>query len=1091
MTSLRVLRTFLAATLVALPAIAVAAPVPAARPDCQGLWLDHATVRIRIDVQAGLFAHLDETVRTTLPDKERAALGEAPPRAVVLQCHPGGDGAEPWLEPVLSVASEAPTFGTQIAWKVSGTMPALSLRRYHVYLAPGNGPSLGRDEARTGPPATFIGENLIPNPSFEILDMGDQTNPAGWYLTGEVGQGKTRIRGVRSDAAARTGAMGFRSYADGPGKGAGEFGGRAVLAEPVPVVPGVRYHLLVHARILTATGRGLSAVAPFLDIDGRELRASIKLESEPGQTTNGFEAFRTWAVAPPEARFARLSIGTVRNEGATDVDDVALFPDPAGVPPSLTTQSLGVERAARYRTELPRNSGGAALLFDLGPQGSLLAGGFTAVAPDQAFTEGARVGFRNGAVTARSALRPDPLARDFIELGGQGTFSVALPNGDYLVWMLFADFRDAPPSELGLYRDMAVVKAEGESKGVLDRRMDFLDREPSLDDDAIALRKIGGDAVYERYVAPRLGELLFPVNVTDGVLDLSCAPAGACPVAAIGVFATSDKEAVERALQSHAELRRRSFALAWAIPTTPPTHDAVFLPTPEERTRGFVAFEVDPDTDVYPHTTPTRAAVDAARAGLRVRVARGETGAVAIGLWAAAFRNDATIRVEQPATPIGDVIGGTPLDARVARYQALRNHRSPTDPTYAVRPTALEAVETLDLHPAVTRLVWVNVRVPKDAKPGEYDGAFFVSAGRGRDAMVPITVEVMPFELPPSPVRQAVLGATDGGQRRMQATFLDLADHGMDVLAFEEPPAVTLDGARGAVLVDPRNLDEQMAAAKSAGMTIRGTIARGMTRPASQLLGEAAGAPGKRSAAYLRLVQEIFGQLQLHGDEAGWPNLVQLVDEPDLLAPCQDAKASCAAPTPADAPQPSGASVVVVAASQAGEAPLTRVVQSSRKSDRRDLWLWDLGRGRLGRGLLPWVAGAAAASSTGYDPRAGDPANDWDDEDQVVSYVLPERGGAAPTVLWERARLGVNDARYVALLEELRARAEKAKGARDNAKAAAQTLATIRSGIPLDVTAAARTWDGRIALPSASPTLHATRAKIVNQIKELRAALGE
>ena len=64
-----------------------------------------------------------------------------------------------------------------------------------------------------------------------------------------------------------------------------------------------------------------------------------------------------------------------------------------------------------------------------------------------------------------------------------------------------------------------------------------------------------------------------------------------------------------------------------------------------------------------------------------------------------------------------------------------------------------------DLPADQTQGFWVDVYVPGDAKPGEYHGAYRVTAGGGKVVEVPVVLEVWDFELPRVPTMQTSLGS--------------------------------------------------------------------------------------------------------------------------------------------------------------------------------------------------------------------------------------------------------------------------------------------------------------------------------------------
>ena len=58
--------------------------------------------------------------------------------------------------------------------------------------------------------------------------------------------------------------------------------------------------------------------------------------------------------------------------------------------------------------------------------------------------------------------------------------------------------------------------------------------------------------------------------------------------------------------------------------------------------------------------------------------------------------------------------------------------------------------------------IWVDIRVPEDARPGIYRGTVTVSARGGREAVLPMTLEVWDFTLPPGPTHPNHFGNFQG-----------------------------------------------------------------------------------------------------------------------------------------------------------------------------------------------------------------------------------------------------------------------------------------------------------------------------------------
>lgn len=241
----------------------------------------------------------------------------------------------------------------------------------------------------------------------------------------------------------------------------------------------------------------------------------------------------------------------------------------------------------------------------------------------------------------------------------------------------------------------------------------------------------------------------FPVEVTDGRLELSFVPTavGPCPetaayakvedivtagfaVNSIVVYPQTDHAAAARQLMTD-ELEIRVFApeeLATRERVTYADPSDAYLPTEAERTRGWVLFSRPLGENICAESRPRTA--DEVAVPLRVRAAPGEKFHVAFGLMP--LRDAAA----QPWTATGDV----PLRVR----EALQEPWEVSGGKYAFVPYALEeaAFVDRDLVAGVTRHVWLTGSVPADAKPGVRICSFAV----GADA-VPLEVEVLPFGL--------------------------------------------------------------------------------------------------------------------------------------------------------------------------------------------------------------------------------------------------------------------------------------------------------------------------------------------------------
>ncbi|MBI2301682.1 MAG: hypothetical protein HYU66_22500 [Armatimonadetes bacterium] len=108
-----------------------------------------------------------------------------------------------------------------------------------------------------------------------------------------------------------------------------------------------------------------------------------------------------------------------------------------------------------------------------------------------------------------------------------------------------------------------------------------------------------------------------------------------------------------------------------------------------------------------------------------------------------------------------------------------------------VRPVDAEELQPVDLAPEELKQYWLTLRVPDDAKPGDYQGTVTVRSAEG-EAQVPLALGVQPFELlPPRLIYSVYYRATlaaDGqphidselrSEEQYRAEIADMKAHGV------------------------------------------------------------------------------------------------------------------------------------------------------------------------------------------------------------------------------------------------------------------------------------------------------------------------
>jgi hypothetical protein len=403
----------------------------------------------------------------------------------------------------------------------------------------------------------------------------------------------------------------------------------------------------------------------------------------------------------------------------------------------------------------------------------------------------------------------------------------------------------------------------------------------------------------------------------------------------------------------------------------------------------------------------------------------------------------------------------------------------------------------LSSHPHAQRFA-LTVNVGKEAAPGTYHGEV---------AGLPVELTIWPFALP-SPDQ---LDMTYGwyydeprdlnyyfGQFPAKASeistmrdreFRDMAAHGFNSVTSARPVA----RANGSL--DTTEADEFLAAAVRAGLVGRHPVPV-QTLAIAQRLSHVL-AVAEFSEPFLPVYQRSLAAFRAWTRHKPFPVLAYVVDEPREQAlnswnrNFEDTKRYL------ELHRAAGLRTMVTLAgdSSFGKSYLplldrldvvsthptgnSRGIIEATRSGKPQLWLYNAGMNRFTFGFLPWADDAAGRWewhyqwwTQAYNPFAHTDENAWS---AGCGAVMPSPDGPVTTVAYENVRAGIDDYRYLFLLERLiRERSGK------TAEEARRFLEGIRTKIPR-VTDNGETDDA---------TLDEWRAKIARFIVALQAEAG-
>ena len=543
----------------------------------------------------------------------------------------------------------------------------------------------------------WISSNLVRNPSVEDGRSGE---PAAWSL--EDGGG-----GAWEGREGHTGKRSLRL--DGPG---------SWRSQPFPLQAGLITTVTVYSRLQGLGRWGSNARVDFLDAGGKRVgKRELFLRER-----HGWLAMRTAVEAPP-GTVSGVLVGYLLDRDLRvwyDDFDVRQWRPVKPEPPVMEPPDPEVQA------------------FDFGTPDSPLQPGYHRVDPGVRYHAKAGFGwvssvgqrglnqdpaqYRPMAVDARGEpvqrqrTQLDPLTRDTVAGQGAARFRVDLPPGAYRVFVLAGHSRAGvqPP-----YFDL-LLTAGGRVAARLSKRY--------------------------RAVGYTWDE--FPVTVEQGGLSLGLASdsfGGAWSVAALVVYPESAVAAGERevtGILSSVNRLPQDLLHQWRrVPFLPAALE--HLPLRDAGPGGATMAVFPLVADVIP-TTPLEAGERATR--LEAAAAPGLTADITFSLRPEEDLGPFALELDPLVGPGGVRLPAGAAQLFAVKLRPLRYKRAYIHPAYyRYRPDALDRRLPDTLAAGETSRFWLRVYVPDDARPGIYRSVLrHRVAGEVRE-QTPVQVRVLPF----------------------------------------------------------------------------------------------------------------------------------------------------------------------------------------------------------------------------------------------------------------------------------------------------------------------------------------------------------
>jgi hypothetical protein len=542
--------------------------------------------------------------------------------------------------------------------------------------------------------------------------------------------------------------------------------------------------------------------------------------------------------------------------------------------------------------------------------------------------------------------------------------------------------------------------------------------------------------------------------------------------------------------------------------STPTRRQANYALKPVDKERGFVAFPVAPFQTVLPDTLPPAESVGSA---MRIRACAGEYEPASFAIRAVKPLRGVTLKASDLV--FGDnIIPADAIDAHVVKVWRQAGPPTMADATLGAGqlvPELLLKDDRVDLtsswpdvrltgpvETAValdsTKQLWLTVRVPDKLPAGRYRGNIAVTTRDAATVLVPLEVEVLPFPLAPSRKKQGIWFKPERRPDQREYVEPDVYRRLLDDVRAHGMQFVTIRGRGMRIAEDVLKIHQ---AAGMSGLTIwsswfpssvsdfgplRESLEAATRKHGyERLYFQAADEPN--SDELIARATTYFSQVKAAGGRT-FCNIMpeyalRLGDRLDV--PCvgyANFFGSLGRPEPVP--------------KQAAKA-LTKLLKT-----HDDVWYYwqcrveDPRINRLLFGFLLMKSPATGAMPYTYSTlEAEQPFDDWSalERGQISraggGAVYHTRAGSLPTVQWEAAREGVDDARYVSTLENLIREARQEPKLTTAADRAEQTLKSVYGQLPPHLYETIET-----VLPH---DLDSIRSEVITAIRKLREAMAK
>ena len=496
--------------------------------------------------------------------------------------------------------------------------------------------------------------------------------------------------------------------------------------------------------------------------------------------------------------------------------------------------------------------------------------------------------------------------------------------------------------------------------------------------------------------------------------------------------------------------------------------------------RGFIYFERSVLERIYRETVPKKNEI---KDTVSISIAKDEYEPVQIGIYPLKDIGDVELLASDLTDSNGNKIDKSNVDIKVVRYLGQGvglNYMK----YFMVIPKTIEKMEKLDIKKGVTRALWVTIKAPASAKPGNYKAEINLKSEGIKNGKFTLEVEVLPFAVVSNPKIIYAVAMTyefngiynakgkdaDKMWELAEKNFIDMKEHGMTAV-FPHATAACLEQDGHPYLPD---LEANLKLAKKVGFTKPVIWYEGPVLKSAKVknLGNI---KEYKSSVHPALAKNITRYYDAYCKKEGYPGVIYLpIDEPGL----NDGLADGDAP---DKRQKIAYELYKEIKAAGGETLLTCTPESIKNVENLvDWWVmaWItpelaanakaknaklgiypngavMGQGtvstRLSFGYYAWANNLDAVTPWTYPVSAANaPLNfmrKGEGKTKAKDGYIGLDGKPVTIIQWELVREGIDDAKYLYTLETSVKEAKKSAINNPAVKEAENLIASIKENV--------------------------------------------